>query len=99
MLMNDTTFLLDESMDTLKRINEVQTEMQDKVKWAEQTQVMEGFRSQGFALSLNISPIFQEQQQTRMRNLIQDERQCRSYLTLARETVEMFHYLTQVRKA
>lgn len=24
-----------------------------------------------------------------------DERQCRSYLTLARETVEMFHYLTE----
>jgi hypothetical protein len=39
---------------------------------------------------------FQEQQQTRLRNLSQDERQCRSYLTLARETVEMFHYLTQV---
>ena len=38
----------------------------------------------------------QEQQQTRLRNLSQDERQCRSYLTLARETVDMFHYLTQV---
>ena len=25
----------------------------------------------------------------------QDERQCRSYLTLARETVDMFHYLTE----
>merc|ERR1712227_826358 len=37
----------------------------------------------------------QETQQTRMRNLNQDERQCRSYLTLARETVDMFHYLTQ----
>ena len=30
-----------------------------------------------------------------MRTLSQDERQCRSYLTLARETVDMFHYLTQ----
>ena len=38
----------------------------------------------------------QEQQQSRLRNLSQDERQCRSYLTLARETVDMFHYLTQV---
>merc|ERR1719422_2442493 len=37
----------------------------------------------------------QEQQQGRLRTLAQDERQCRSYLTLARETVEMFHYLTQ----
>ena len=37
----------------------------------------------------------QETQQTKLRNLSQDERQCRSYLTLARETVDMFHYLTQ----
>lgn len=29
-----------------------------------------------------------------MRQLTADERQCRSYLTLARETVDMFHYLT-----
>lgn len=36
----------------------------------------------------------QEQQQTRQRQLVQDERQCRSYLTLAKETVDMFHYLT-----
>ena len=74
MLMNDTTFLLDESMDALKRIHEVQQEMEDSKKWSEQSQ---------------------ETQQTRMRNLNQDERQCRSYLTLARETVDMFHYLTQ----
>ena len=39
MLMNDTTFLLDESMDALKRIHEVQEEMADAPKWAEQTQV------------------------------------------------------------
>ena len=39
MLMNDTTFLLDESMDALKRIHEVQEEMADAAKWAEQTQV------------------------------------------------------------
>ena len=31
----------------------------------------------------------------RARQLGQDERQCRSYLTLARETVDMFHYLTE----
>ena len=74
MLMSDTTFLLDESMDALKRIHEVQQEMEDHRKWAEQSQ---------------------ETQQTRLRNLSQDERQCRSYLTLARETVDMFHYLTQ----
>merc|ERR1711962_1829577 len=37
----------------------------------------------------------QEQQTSRARQLGQDERQCRSYLTLARETVDMFHYLTE----
>lgn len=35
-----------------------------------------------------------ETQQSRVRQLQNDERQCRSYLTLARETVDMFHYLT-----
>jgi len=37
----------------------------------------------------------QEQQQNRIRQLQTDERQCRSYLTLGRETVDMFHYLTE----
>ena len=36
-----------------------------------------------------------EQQVQRQRTLSQDERQCRSYLTLATETVEMFNYLTK----
>ena len=36
-----------------------------------------------------------EQQVQRQRTLSQDERQCRSYLTLASETVEMFNYLTK----
>ncbi|KAG0713084.1 Ubiquitin conjugation factor E4 B [Chionoecetes opilio] len=36
-----------------------------------------------------------EQQQSRQRLLATDERQCRSYLTLARETVDMMHYLTK----
>ena len=40
-----------------------------------------------------------EQQQTRLSQLATDERQCRSYLTLARETVEMFHYLTVSSKS
>jgi len=35
-----------------------------------------------------------ERQAARQRTLAADERQCRSYLTLARETVDMFHYLT-----
>lgn len=73
MLMNDTTFLLDESLESLKRIHEVQELMNDTSSWS--------------ALST-------EQQQARNRQLNADERQCRSYLTLARETVDMFHYLT-----
>ncbi|KAL0120658.1 hypothetical protein PUN28_008383 [Cardiocondyla obscurior] len=74
MLMNDTTFLLDESLESLKRIHEVQELMSDTANaWG--------------ALS-------QEQQQSRTRQLAADERQARSYLTLAKETVAMFHYLT-----
>lgn len=73
MLMNDTTFLLDESLESLKRIHEVQELIKDEKNWAK---------------------FSNEQQQTRMRQLGADERQCRSYLTLARETVDMFHYLT-----
>ena len=73
MLMNDTTFLLDESMESLKRIHEVQEAMD---------------REEANSLT-------SEQQQTRQRQLANDERQCRSYLTLASETVDMFHYLTK----
>ncbi|XP_043469327.1 ubiquitin conjugation factor E4 B [Leptopilina heterotoma] len=73
MLMNDTTFLLDESLESLKRIHEVQELMSDEAGW---------------------SAFTQEQQQTRTRQLTADERQARSYLTLAKETVAMFHYLT-----
>lgn len=35
-----------------------------------------------------------ERRNARQRTLTSDERQCRSYMTLARETVDMFHYLT-----
>lgn len=73
MLMNDTTFLLDECLEYLKRIHETQVLMMDETAWA---------------------ALGNETQQTRQRQLAQDERQCRSYLTLARETVDMFHYLT-----
>ncbi|XP_052821362.1 ubiquitin conjugation factor E4 B-like [Mya arenaria] len=72
MLMNDTTFLLDESLDCLKRIHEVQ-ELMTSDEWNKKSQ---------------------EQQQTEQRQLATDEKQCRSYLTLATETVDMFHYLT-----
>lgn len=73
MLMNDTTFLLDESLESLKRIHDVQEAMDKKEQW---------------------SKIPVDQQTARQRQLQSDERQCRSYLTLATETVDMFHYLT-----
>lgn len=73
MLMNDTTFLLDECLEYLKRIHETQVLMMDEAAW---------------------SALGTENQQSRQRQLSQDERQCRSYLTLGKETVEMFHYLT-----
>ncbi|XP_036214779.2 ubiquitin conjugation factor E4 B [Bactrocera oleae] len=73
MLMNDTTFLLDECLENLKRIHQTQVLMMNDSAWAQ---------------------LSSDQQQTRLSQLNTDERQCRSYLTLARETVEMFHYLT-----
>ena len=39
MLMNDTTFLLDESLDCLKRIHEIQEEMDNVEEWNKQSQV------------------------------------------------------------
>jgi hypothetical protein len=38
-MMNDTTFLLDESLSALTRIHEVQEDMEDPAKWAAQNQV------------------------------------------------------------
>lgn len=74
MLMNDTTYLLDESLETLKRIRELQDLMDNQTEW---------------------DKLSTEQKQSKQKQLSQDERQCRSYLTLASETVEMFHYLTE----
>lgn len=71
MLMNDTTFLLDESLESLKRLH---TGVEP---------------SPGGGPSLPPAEL-----QARRRQLAMDERQCRSYLTLARETVDTLHYLT-----
>jgi len=75
MLMNDTTFLLDESLESLFRIHEIQEAMENRATWDQQTD---------------------ELKESRLRQLANDERMCKSYLTLARETVDMLHYLTQV---
>lgn len=74
MLINDTTFLLDESLDSLKSINETQQMMANVGEW---------------------EALPREVRTSRMRQLSQDERQCRSYLTLASETLEMMLYLTK----
>lgn len=73
MLINDTIFLLDESLECLKRIHEVQRAIDDSDNWFKQSI---------------------EDQQSRQRQLQNDERQCKSYLTLAVESVDMLHYLT-----
>ena len=39
MLINDTTFLLDESLDSLKAIHETQEAMKDTASWSSQSQV------------------------------------------------------------
>lgn len=39
MLINDTTFLLDESLDALKAIHETQEAMKDQEQWDAQPQV------------------------------------------------------------
>ena len=75
MLINDTTFLLDESLNSLKSIHEVQEAKKDREAW-------------------NALPV--ETRQSRDRQLQQDERQCKSYLTLTKETVGMLHYLTKL---
>ena len=43
MMMNDTTFLLDESLSALTRIHEVQDDMADPTKWAAQNQASKIF--------------------------------------------------------
>lgn len=74
MLMNDTTFLLDEALVSLKRIHDVKEDMKNTDAWNKQTR---------------------EQQENRERQLSFDERQCRSFLILAVENVDMLHYLTK----
>lgn len=39
MLINDATFLLDESLDTLKAIHDTQVAMKDTASWSAQPQV------------------------------------------------------------
>ncbi len=45
MMMNDTTLLLDESLDALKRIHDVQDDMGDPGKWGAQSQEQQTSRA------------------------------------------------------
>lgn len=47
MLINDTTFLLDESLESLKRIHEVQEEMKNKEQWEQLPRVSGGSELSG----------------------------------------------------
>ena len=47
MLINDTTFLLDESLDALKAIHETQEAQKDKETWNSQPRVREGGGGRG----------------------------------------------------
>lgn len=51
MLINDTTFLLDESLESLKRIHEVQEEMKNKEQWEQLPRVCS-------PTSLNVFSVF-----------------------------------------
>lgn len=93
MLINDMTFLLDEALDALKAIHETQEAMADNDQWNSQPQV-----HHPLSLPPSLShthPSLQELQQSRLHQLSEDERQCRSYLTLSSEVMTFFHLLTQ----
>ena len=49
MLINDTTFLLDESLDSLKSINETQQMMANVAEWEAQPRVSQHLLSTGHA--------------------------------------------------
>ncbi len=100
MLINDTTYLLDEALDALKAIHDTQEAMKDQEQWEAQPQVRRALNSIALCLSIFLflppSPFsLQELRDSRLHQLLQDERQCRSYLTLATEIVSTFHYLTK----
>ena len=62
MLINDTTFLLDESLDSLKSINETQQMMANVAEWESQPRVslnsIVGFVSQSPLVAVN-SAVFE----------------------------------------
>ena len=108
MLINDTTFLLDESLDTLKAIHETQEALRDESTWQAQPQVLALLCMSpllhgsppplfSFSLTFTASPSsqLQEAQQSQLEQLVRDERQCHSYLTLTSEILATFHYLTK----
>ncbi|CAL8077456.1 unnamed protein product [Calicophoron daubneyi] len=72
------SFLLEESLDGLKKVRELQDLRDDPLKWSE---------------------IPRQQQLARMGELATHERQVRSYLTLANQTVNMlFHFTSDIQE-
>jgi ubiquitin conjugation factor E4 B len=77
LLINDTTFLLDESLECIKRIHETQ-QLVKSPDWAR---------------------LGKEAQAAKKKQLASDESQCKSYMTLVNETLNLFHYITlEVKK-
>ena len=78
LLMNDTTYLLDESLSKLKEIQVIQNELDIP--------------------SSNNTREEQEARNQKVENLAQIERQALSCMSLGRETVNMFKYLTSCKE-
>jgi ubiquitin conjugation factor E4 B len=74
LLMNDTTYLLDESLSKLKEIQTIQNELELPL--------------------VNASQEDQEARNQKIESLAQYEKQALSTMSLGRETVNMFEYLT-----
>ncbi|KRX39559.1 Ubiquitin conjugation factor E4 B [Trichinella murrelli] len=79
MLINDTTFLLDESLEGLKRLNEAQRIMDDVTQWNMLQEVR----------------VTSEERERVLSQMQQDERVVRSSLQLAHVIVDMFDFMTE----
>lgn len=91
MAINDVTYLLDESLQILKKIHDIETEIDNKEEW-EATPMVE-IRTTTNSLFTNIS-LLQETRLNKTQQLSQYESQCCTYLPLGMETLNMLEYLS-----
>eukprot|EP01135_Chromosphaera_perkinsii_P005722 Nk52_evm22s359 gene=Nk52_evmTU22s359 len=75
LLMNDTTFLLDESLTQLTEIRDIQLLMKDPSQW---------------------NALSEEDKQQKQQTLSSNERMCKTFLLMANETINIFHYMSKV---